>query len=120
MRIPGNMTAPKLRVEDGEQVIQSAECFRKTKFLFGSLYGELHVTNQRVVFVKAVMGGLVAKVAFLNGAKPKIAFDRAAITSVATESYKNTTALVVSDGVRSEKFLIEQPGLDAVMRQLQT
>jgi hypothetical protein len=114
MKVPFNMTTPKLRLADGEDVLHVQEGLRK-KGIFGSRFGELYITNRRVAFVKAIMkAGLVSAVIKSLGAKPIIEFER---TSVRVEkvAHKKLFALVVSSGDRSERFLIEPHAIDPIL-----
>ena len=50
MKIPANLTTPRIKLGYGEEVVHSFGTLRR-KGIFGNRYGELHVTNQRVAFV---------------------------------------------------------------------
>ena len=105
------MQTPRLKQVEGEEILHKVGGIRR-KGLFGTRFGELVVTNQRVAFVKAWMRGplpLAAIAGVAGGVKPLVAFDRAAITTVTVEPWKKTTSLVIGDGTRSERF----GGLDA-------
>src|SRR5687768_17297929 len=113
MKVPFNMTTPRMKLAEGEEVIHKEEGVRK-KGIFGNRYGEIYVTNQRVAFVKAIMkAGLISMAANKLGAKPILQFDRKAITT-SIEKKKKLEILVVSDGTTSERFLLEPQALAQV------
>lgn len=114
MKVPGNMTTPNLKLGYGEEIVQSFGTLRR-KGLFGNRYGELHVTNQRVAFVNAVMRGLAAAAISRWGVKPSIAFDRGAIRSIDKVSVKKQFAIVISDGQKTERFLVDEAAADAAL-----
>jgi hypothetical protein len=115
MKVPFNMTTPRLKLADGEEVIHVEEGMRK-KGIFGSRFGELVVTNRRVAFVKSIMkAGLISAAANALGAKPIVSFDRTAITGMQKVPHKKLVALVVSDAAKSERFLIEPDAIDRVL-----
>lgn len=115
MQLPFNMTAPRMKLDDGEQVLQSHPGLRR-KGIFGNRYGELHVTDRRVAFVKAIMkSGIISAAANKLGAKPMLAFDRSAISSAEKVQLKKQTALVISSGGQSEKFIMAPEAIDSVL-----
>jgi hypothetical protein len=114
MQIPFNMAAPRMKLADGEQVIQSHPGLRR-KGIFGNRYGELHVTNQRVAFVKAVMKGIVAAAASKLGVKPMLEFERSAITSAEKVPVKKQFALVITAGAQSEKIIMAPEAIDGIL-----
>lgn len=118
MKIPFNMSTPNLKVGYGEQVVHTFGTMRR-KGIFGNRYGELHVTNQRVAFVKAVMAGGLAGAAISQfGAKPSIAFDLSAIKSIAKFPIRKQFALEISDGKKTERFLVDESEADAAVALL--
>ncbi len=118
MNIPGNMTTPKLRLEDGEEILLSVSGMRK-KGLFGNRYGELHVTNQRVAFVKAIMkAGVISAAANKLGAKPMLAFARAEVTEAAKTNIKKMHVLQLSAGGTSENFWFDEAEVDELVVHL--
>lgn len=114
MQVPANMTTPNLKLGYGEEIVQTFGTLRR-KGLFGNLYGELHVTNQRVVFVKALMSGLAATAVSKFGVKPTVSFDRSTIQAVDKVAAKKRVALVIRDGQKAERFLIEDAEADALV-----
>ena len=118
MNVPGTMTTPRMKLADGEELVVSQQGLRK-KGLFGNRFGELHVTNQRVAFVKAIMkAGLISAAANKKGAKPIVSFDRSAITSAEKVQHKKLTLLVIGDGTRSERFAMDPAAIDDLIGQL--
>jgi hypothetical protein len=115
MQVPFNMTTPRMKLADGEEVIQVQQGLRR-KGIFGNRFGELYVTNQRVAFVKAIMkSGIISAAANKLGAKPMVAFERGAITGVEKVQLKKQTALVVTAGGQSEKFVMAPEAIDGLM-----
>lgn len=117
MKVPFNMTTPKLRLGDGEEVLLVHEGLRK-KGIFGNRFGELYITNHRVAFVKAIMkAGIIGVAVKSLGAKPIVELPR---TNVRVEkvAHKKLVALVVSSGEQSERFLLEAEAIDKVVGML--
>jgi hypothetical protein len=114
MQVPANMTTPKLKLGYGEEVAHTFSTLRR-KGLFGNLYGELHITNQRIAFVKAVMSGIAAAAVSRFGVKPAIGFDRSTIRSIDKLVVRKRIALVISDGQKTERFLVDEAEADAVI-----
>ncbi len=120
MKVPFNMTTPRMKLADGEQVIHREEGLRK-KGLFGNRFGELYVTNRRVAFVKAIMkAGLISAAANKLGATPIIDIDRTSITNAEKVQHKKQVALVITAGDRTERFLIEPGAIEQVLGALRT
>ena len=118
MQVPGNMTTPRMKLAEGEELLHKHEGMRK-KGIFGSRFGELVVTNQRVGFVKAIMkSGLISAAMNAKGAKPMVSFDRSAITGVAKEPIKKQVALVITAGSESAKFILAEAAIDALVPEL--
>ena len=118
MKVPFNMTTPKMKLADGEQVLHVQEGMRK-KGIFGNRFGELYITNQRVAFVKSIMkAGLIGAAIKSLGANPIISFPRTGIKAVKDEQPKKLPALVISDGAKSERFVIEPQAIDQVLAAL--
>lgn len=115
MDIPYNMTAPRPKLDEGETLVASVPGLRK-KGIFGNRYGELHLTDRRLVFVKAVMKG-VGSVLTAGGAKPMLAFDRASLTAAKVPK-KKLFALEVTSGGATETFLIAEKSLDDLLAML--
>lgn len=115
MQLPANMTAPRMKLVDGEEVLQVHPGLRR-KGIFGNRYGELYVTNRRVAFVKAIMkAGIISAAANKLGAKPMLEFDLAAITSAEKVPVKKQTALVIAKGGETEKFMMAPEAIDGVI-----
>jgi len=118
MKIPTNLSAPRIKLGYGEEVVQTFGTLRR-KGIFGNRYGELHVTNQRVAFVKAVMGGLAATAISKFGVKPTIVFDRHAIKSIEKVPHNKQVAIVIADGKKTERFLVDAADADAALAWFQ-
>lgn len=117
MQIPGTMTAPRPRLDDGEAIELSAGGLRK-KGWFGNLFGELHVTSRRVIFVKAIMrSGLISAAANARGAAPKLAFDRAGLVAT-REPWKKQHALVLTAGDTREMFVLAEADIERFLAAL--
>ena len=114
MKIPANMTTPRIKLGYGEEVVQSFGTLRR-KGIFGNRYGELHVTNQRIAFVKAVMDGIAASAISKFGVKPTIVFERGSIKSIDKVPHKKQVAIVISDSRKTEKFLVDAADADAAL-----
>jgi hypothetical protein len=114
VKIPTNLTAPQIRLGYGEEIVQSFGTLRR-KGIFGNRYGELHVTNQRVAFVKAVMSGIAATAVSQFGVKPEITFDRSAIRKIEKLPARKQVALAISDARRTERFLVDEAEADAAI-----
>jgi|GEM_PF-2816902 len=118
MQVPGNMTTPRMKLDDGEEILETQQGLRK-KGLFGNRFGELHVTNRRVAFVKAIMkSGVISAAANAKGAKPMVAFPLTAIQSVERVPAKKLVHLVIGDGSRTEKFTIDPEAVDGVIARI--
>ena len=116
--IPGNMVTPPLKLAEGEEIIKVQPALRR-KGVFGNRYGELYITNQRVAFVKSIMkAGLMSAAAKKKGAKPMFTFE--AITNAEKVAKKKTTALVVSDASRTERFDMGEEAIGELIALLQT
>lgn len=119
MKIPFNMIAPTLKLQEGETALGEAEMLRK-KGIFGNRHGELWVTSHRVAFVKAVpragmmIGGIAG--ALIDSAarsgqrsgkqvEPMAAWPRAQVTATKAP-HKKVTLLTISDGTLTEKFMV--------------
>ena len=113
------MSTPQIKLGYGEEVVQTFGTLRR-KGVFGNRYGELHVTNQRVAFVKAVMQGLAAVAIGKLGVKPSIVFDRSSIQSIQKMPVKKQFALEISDGKKTERFLVDEVEADAALVLLAT
>lgn len=117
MQIPGTMTAPRPRLDEGETIELSAGGLRK-KGWFGNLFGELHLTSKRVVFVKAIMkSGLISAAVNARGAAPKLTFDRAGLTAT-KEPWKKQHALVLATGGVREMFVLVEADIDRFLAAL--
>jgi hypothetical protein len=115
MQMPANMSAPALALDGGETVLVQEPVLRR-KGIFGNRYGELVVTNRRVVFMKATMG-VVGALANKVARKPMLTFDRATL-SVDKLPVKKHIAVVVTSGGSSERFLTDESGADRVIAAL--
>jgi len=111
------MSTPRMKLGYGEEIVQSFEALRR-KGLFGNRYGELHVTNQRVAFVKSLMDGLAATAISKFGVKPAIVFDRSSIRSIDKVPLRKRFAIEISDGRRTERFLVEEADADVAIALL--
>lgn len=118
MKIPANLTTPRIKLGYGEEVVHAFGTLRR-KGIFGNRYGELYVTNQRVAFVKAVMDGLAASAISKFGVKPSIVFDRSAIKSMDKVPHKKQIAIVIADGQKTERFLVDEADADAALAAFQ-
>ncbi len=118
MKIPANLTTPRIKLVYGEEVVHSFGTLRR-KGIFGNRYGELHVTNQRVAFVKAVMDGLAASAISKFGVKPSIVFERSSIKSIDKVPHKKQIAIVIVDGQKTERFLVDEADADAALAAFQ-
>lgn len=119
LQIPGNMTAPRPKLLDGEEILYSAQGMRK-KGWFGNLFGELHLTNQRLIFVKAIMkSGLISATVNKVGAKPKVAIDRTSL-QLGKEPWKKMVALTASDSAQAERFILEEAQVDGMLEASQS
>lgn len=119
MQIPGNMTAAKLKLLDGEEVVQELQGMRK-KGIFGNRFGMLYLTNQRLAFVKAIMkAGLVSAALNAKGAKPMLAFSREQLRgNVEKIQLKKLIALQVTHGGKTERFVCDEAGIDQLLATL--
>ena len=90
-----------LRLRDSEQVVTVHGAHRKR--LFGSRFGELYITNQRV--------------AWLAGATPTVEFDRATVRAEKVP-HKRTFILVLTAGRIVERFELETQHIDAIVALL--
>src|SRR5262249_17801338 len=118
MKIPFNMSTPNIKLAYGEEVLHSFGTLRR-KGIFGNRYGEVHITNQRVAFVKAVMASGLAGLAVSKfGAKASIAFDLSAIKSIQKLPVKKQFAIEISDGKKTERFMVDESEADAAVAVL--
>ncbi len=117
VQIPLNMITPRIKLGYGEEIVTSFGTLRR-KGLFGNRYGELHVTNQRIAFVKAVLDGVVAATLSPFGVKPAIVFERHTIRSIDKVALRKQFAIEISDGRKTERFLVEEAEADAAMALL--
>lgn len=118
MQVPGNMTTPRIKLNDGEEVIQTLSGMRK-KGIFGNRYGALYLTNQRLAFVKAIMkSGIISAAVNAKGAKPMLAFERSALGSVEKQQHKKQVLLVVNSGGKSERFWLDEAEIDSLLGHL--
>ena len=113
MELPFNMTAPRPKLDDGETIVCSAPGLRR-KGIFGNRYGELHVTDRRVVFVKAIMKGVIAAAVNAKGAAPMLTFDRKAVTGEKV-AVKKQHALVLTAGGVSERIMLAEAAIDQIL-----
>lgn len=118
MKIPANLTTPRIKLGYGEEVVHAFGTLRR-KGIFGNRYGELYVTNQRVAFVRAVMDGIAASAISKFGVKPTIVFERSTITSMEKVAHKKQVAIVIADGKKTEKFLVDASEADGVIAAFQ-
>jgi hypothetical protein len=119
MQVPFNMTTPRMKLDDGEEILLTVPGLRR-KGIFGSRFGELHLTTKRLAFVKAIMkSGLISAAAGAKGARPMLELSRAAITGVEKVPHKKQVALVVTAGGVTEKFLLDAGAIDALLPALQ-
>lgn len=112
MKIPVNLTTPTIRLGYGEEIVQTFGTLRR-KGIFGNRYGELHVTNQRIAFVKAVMSGIAAASPF--GTKPTIVFERGAIRKIEKVPARKQVALLITDARKTERFVVDEAEADAAI-----
>lgn len=116
MQIPFNMTVPRLKLNEGEQLVVQFPLMRK-KGIFGNRFGELVFTNQRVVFVKAIMKGVVAMAVNAKGANPMLTFERSGLRADKLAA-KKTHLLQLTSGVQIEKFMASDEQIAGVLTQL--
>lgn len=117
MQVPANMTVPPLRLAEGERVIGLARGLRK-RGLFGNRYGALVVTNTRVAFVKAVVkAGILTAMLATRGVGPMFAFDRKAVRAERS-AWRALPILVLSDGARSERFVLDAGDVERMAHAL--
>lgn len=116
MEIPFNMTSPRLKLQDGEEVIHQLDGMRK-KGILGNRYGTLYLTNQRLAFVKAIMkSGVISAAVNAKGAKPMISYEVGELAGkLATDSVKMGPVLVVNLGKKPERFVLDQEGIDQII-----
>lgn len=106
MQMPANMKAPKMKLADGEEIVSTTSCLRK-KGIFGNRFGDLHVTNQRVAFVKAIPKGAINAAIGLKGAKPMLAWTFDEISAATKEKPKKMPFLLIDSGQpKPERFMI--------------
>ena len=118
MDVPATMTTPKMKLNEGETILLTQSGLRKSGW-FGNRFGQLHITNQRVAFVKSIMrAGLISAAADKLGAKPMLSIPRDAVLSAHKAPFKKQMALVVSVAGKEEKFLIDEVGIDAAVEML--
>ena len=117
VKLPFNMTTPNIKLVYGEEIVQTFGTLRR-KGIFGNRYGELHVTNQRVAFVRAVMQGLAATAISQFGVKPAIIFERGKILSINKVPVRKQVALEISDGKRTERFVVDEVEADTALALL--
>jgi len=117
MQLPANMSTPRMKLGYGEEIVHSFAVLRR-RGLFGNRYGELHVTNQRVAFVKALMQGLAVETVSRFGVKPSIVFDRSAIQKLDKISLRKQFAIEIGDGRKTERFLVDEGEADVAMALL--
>jgi len=108
MQLPANLSAAKLRLEDGETVLAVQPVLRR-KGIFGNRYGELYVTDRRIAFMKAGMGAL-GKL----GGKPMLSFERSSSSSE-KQPHKAQWMVVVTSGSQSERFLTDEPAATSLV-----
>jgi hypothetical protein len=118
MKLPANLTTPRIKLGYGEEVVHAFGTLRR-KGIFGNRYGELYVTNQRVAFVKSVMDGVAAAAINKFGVKPTIVFERSTITSIDKVAHKKQVAIVIADGKKTERFLVDAADADAAIAAFQ-
>jgi hypothetical protein len=114
VKIPANLTAPSIRLGYGEEIVQTFGTLRR-KGIFGNRYGELHVTNQRIAFVKAVMSGIAATAVSPFGTKPTIVFERGAIRKIEKVPARKQVALMITDARKTERFVVDEAEADAAI-----
>jgi len=114
VKVPFNMTTPHIKLGYGEEIVQTFGTLRR-KGIFGNRYGELHVTNQRVTFVKAVMQGVAVATISQFGVKPAIVFERGKIQSIAKVPVRKQFALEINDGKKTERFVVDEVDADTAL-----
>jgi hypothetical protein len=116
VQIPINLTTPRIKLGYGEEIVHTFGTLRR-KGLFGNRYGELHVTNQRIAFVHAVMQGIAAAAISPFGVKPTIVFERRTI-QINKVALRRQFAIQITDGRKTERFLVEEAEADTAMALL--
>lgn len=127
MKIPFNMTVNTLRLNDGEEVVGTAQALHK-KGIFGDRHGELYVTNQRIAFVKATtkqyfwvgwsMGAVLWEpgLPFKRGdqvVEPSCTVERRGATATKA-ARRRKTLLTFINGKASERFMVSPESLAAL------
>ncbi len=117
MPIPGNMMSPRMKLEDGEQVIHTVEGMRK-KGIFGNRFGTLYLTDRRVAFVKAIMkSGLISMAMNAKGVKPMLQWPRDAVATDKVHT-KKQLALLVTAGEKTEQFWMSEQEIDEFLSKM--
>jgi hypothetical protein len=117
VQIPINLTTPRIKLGYGEEIVHTFGTLRRKGLFGGRHYGELHVTNQRIAFVDAVMQGIAAAALSPYGVKPTIVFERRTV-QVNKVALKKRFAIEITDGRKTERFLVEEAEADAAMALL--
>lgn len=115
MDIPFNMTTPRLKLADGEQILESYPGMRR-KGIFGNRYGILHLTNRRLAFVKAIMkSGPISAAMNAKGVKPMLEFDLSVLGTMEKVATKKQLALVIAINGKTETFTMTEERIDALL-----
>lgn len=115
MQIPPNLSTPHIKLGYGEEIIQTFGTLRR-KGILGSRYGALYLTTERVAFVRA--HAAVGEQTSQWGAKPSVAFERSAIKSITKVPARKQFALEITDGRRTERFIVDECEADRLIALL--
>jgi len=118
MQIPGNMVAPRMKLDEGEEVVGSYEGMRK-KGIFGNRFGALVVTNKRAGFVKAIMkSGLISAAANKIGVKPMLSWNLDQIEKAERAKFGKLDGVEITADGKTEKLAIDPAQIDALIAAL--
>ena len=118
IQLPTRLRSPKIKLGYAERIVHTFGSRRK-KGLFGNRYGELHITNQRVAFVRALTHAhATSRQISPYGVKPMLAFDNSSITAIEIGTPTRRGVIVqieIHDGRRIERFVIDERDADTVV-----
>jgi hypothetical protein len=118
MNVPPNMTTPRMKLQEGEEIELKLGGMR-LKWVILNRYGELVITNKRVGFVKAIMkSGIISGIANKMGATPMVCFDRTENLKASKLEEKKKLELVLTDGAKTERFWVTEEDMDKVVAAL--
>ncbi len=118
MQIPGNMVAPKMKLDDGEEVVGTYEGLRK-KGIFGNRFGALVITNKRAGFVKAIMkSGVISAAANKIGVKPMLSWGFDEIEKAERAQFGKLEGVEITAGGKTEKLAVDPGQIDDLIAAL--